>query len=221
MIYFFIYLACLISPSFCSTLKEAFFTTLNKENGIDVNVSKVEHIGENYVAHVDLEDRTLFVVSKEEISEGANKLSLDFTRISFSRNEEVVQKAISSYDKVDAIFMNHLTVKQFVGEKYDSVIEDRVNEVNAKYQPQLAKLQEEYNANVEASKSINAKEVTAKNAPVIAQRKQEVKDQIMYEICKCKFTQHPDLREMLVRTGDQELIEGQLKQQIEFLYHPH
>ena len=37
---------------------------------------------------------------------------------------------------------------------------------------------------------------------------EEVKDQIMYEICKCKFTQHPDLREMLVRTGDQELIEG-------------
>ena len=152
--------------------------TLNKENGIDVNVSKVEHIGENYIAHVDLEDRTLFVVSKEEMNEGANKLSLDFTRVTFSRNEEVVQKAISSYDKVDAIFMNHLTVKQFVGEKYDSVIEDRVNEVNAKYQPQLAKLQEEYKANVEASKSVNAKEVTAKNAPVIAQRKQEVKDQI-------------------------------------------
>lgn len=37
---------------------------------------------------------------------------------------------------------------------------------------------------------------------------EKVKDQIMYEICKCKFTQHPDLREMLVRTGDHELIEG-------------
>ena len=37
---------------------------------------------------------------------------------------------------------------------------------------------------------------------------EKVKDQIMYEICKCKFTQHPDLREMLVRTGDQELMEG-------------
>ena len=36
----------------------------------------------------------------------------------------------------------------------------------------------------------------------------EVKDNVMYEICKCKFTQHPILKFMLIKTGDQELIEG-------------
>lgn len=36
----------------------------------------------------------------------------------------------------------------------------------------------------------------------------QVKDQIMYEICKCKFTQHPILKFMLIKTGDHELIEG-------------
>ena len=152
--------------------------TLNKEEGIDVNVSKVEHIGENFVAHVELDDRTLFVVSKEEINEGANKLTIDFTRVTFSRNEEVVQKSISSYDKVDAIFMNHLTVKQFVGDKYDSVIDERIKAVNDKYQPMLTKLQDEYKVNVEASKGVDSKEVVAKNAPIIAQRKQEVKEQV-------------------------------------------
>ena len=36
----------------------------------------------------------------------------------------------------------------------------------------------------------------------------QVKDQIMYEICKCKFTQNPTLKLMLIKTSDQELIEG-------------
>ena len=35
-----------------------------------------------------------------------------------------------------------------------------------------------------------------------------IKEQIMYEICKAKFTQNPDLAEKLLETGDAELIEG-------------
>lgn len=30
----------------------------------------------------------------------------------------------------------------------------------------------------------------------------------MYEICKAKFTQHKDLAEKLLETGDEELVEG-------------
>jgi ribA/ribD-fused uncharacterized protein len=36
----------------------------------------------------------------------------------------------------------------------------------------------------------------------------EVKDQIMYDICKAKFTQNPVLGRLLIETGDEELIEG-------------
>ena len=35
-----------------------------------------------------------------------------------------------------------------------------------------------------------------------------VKVGLMYEICKAKFTQHPDLAQKLLATGDAELIEG-------------
>ena len=35
-----------------------------------------------------------------------------------------------------------------------------------------------------------------------------VKDQIMYEICLAKFTQHPDLMDALVYTGNRPLEEG-------------
>lgn len=37
---------------------------------------------------------------------------------------------------------------------------------------------------------------------------EQVKTQVMYEICLCKFTQNPQLAKMLLETGDAELIEG-------------
>ena len=35
-----------------------------------------------------------------------------------------------------------------------------------------------------------------------------VKDVVMYDVCKLKFTTHADLKEKLLSTGDAELIEG-------------
>jgi len=35
----------------------------------------------------------------------------------------------------------------------------------------------------------------------------EVKDQVMYEVCMSKFTKHPDLKEKLLSTGDAYLEE--------------
>lgn len=37
---------------------------------------------------------------------------------------------------------------------------------------------------------------------------EDVKLDIMYEVCKAKFTQNPSLKERLIETGDAELIEG-------------
>ena len=36
----------------------------------------------------------------------------------------------------------------------------------------------------------------------------QIKDMVMYEICKAKFRQNPDLAERLISTSDFELIEG-------------
>ena len=37
---------------------------------------------------------------------------------------------------------------------------------------------------------------------------EEVKDQVMYDVCTAKFEQHPDLMERLLATGEEELVEG-------------
>lgn len=39
---------------------------------------------------------------------------------------------------------------------------------------------------------------------------EEVKDQIMYEICLAKFSQNQDLKKKLIDTGDEELVEGNI-----------
>lgn len=37
---------------------------------------------------------------------------------------------------------------------------------------------------------------------------EEIKNDIMYQVCKAKFEQNPDLAKMLKDTGEQELVEG-------------
>lgn len=37
---------------------------------------------------------------------------------------------------------------------------------------------------------------------------EQIKDGVMYEICKCKFEQNPLYRLRLLATGDEELVEG-------------
>ena len=37
---------------------------------------------------------------------------------------------------------------------------------------------------------------------------EQIKNKIMYEVCYAKFSQNPELKEKLLLTGDEELIEG-------------
>lgn len=37
---------------------------------------------------------------------------------------------------------------------------------------------------------------------------EEIKDSVMYDICRAKFTQNPNLAQLLIETGDATLIEG-------------
>lgn len=37
---------------------------------------------------------------------------------------------------------------------------------------------------------------------------EQIKNKIMYEVCYAKFTQNPELKEKLLATGDEELVEG-------------
>ena len=53
------------------------------------------------------------------------------------------------------------------------------------------------------------KEAKARGRRVLLRKDwEQVKDGIMEEIVRAKFSQHPDLKEQLLSTGDAELVEG-------------
>ena len=147
--------------------------------GSRVKINKVEKINGLNVIYIQLEDRILFVVSETEIDENKEYyLDIDFTRITFKKEQAVVQPAISFYDKVDSIFLNHISVRQFVGDEYDNIVEKRVREVEEYYEPILKKLEEDYIAAIEESKNINSEEINTKNAPIIEAKRKDVEEQI-------------------------------------------
>lgn len=56
---------------------------------------------------------------------------------------------------------------------------------------------------------LNPSQAKSKGRKVVLRNDWEkVKDEIMYNICLCKFTQNEELKQKLLNTGNAELIEG-------------
>ena len=119
--------------------------TLSNEVGQDVNVASVEKIGDVNLIALTIGDNLLFTSTNLEFDESKSwKLSLDFTQLEFSAEGKVLKAAINEFDRINAIFLNNETAKSFVGDKYNSVIEQRTKDVDAKYKPILAQMEADY-----------------------------------------------------------------------------
>ncbi|MDE6660194.1 MAG: sn-glycerol-3-phosphate ABC transporter ATP-binding protein UgpC [Anaeroplasmataceae bacterium] len=136
------------------------------------SVAISEKIGDVNLLGIEFGKQLLFATHSELIKEGAAiALDLDFTKIKFLQNNEVVLDAVPEYDRVNAIFMNYQTAKSFVGNKYDSVLEDRISAVKNEYEPKMASLTEDYNSKCEEARKVDSKAIEAKNAATINESK--------------------------------------------------
>lgn len=144
------------------------------------SVSIAEKIEDTNLLGIQFGKQLLFATYSELLKEGtAITVDLDFTKVKFLQNNEVVLDAVPEYDKINAIFMNYQTAKSFVGNQYDSVLESRLEAVRAEYEPKLASLTESYTqACAEASK-VDSKEVVAKNAAELEQSKLTLKESLL------------------------------------------
>lgn len=153
--------------------------SLNKTKGVSVMISSVESIGETYLANIQQDKTQLFVTSNEQISLQDNYyLELDFTQVSFQKEGKIVVKALEEFDKMSGIFMNNATAKSFVQNKYDSVIEQRLADVKAKYEPQLEALTKQYEQDCVSARDVDSAAVVAKNKPSLEAKKKDVQDTI-------------------------------------------
>ena len=146
---------------------------LNNSNGVKVEVSSVETIEETVIANIKLEDNLMFANATKDLDVASDCfIDFDFTKFDFYKENKLVQASIAEYDRINAMFLNHATAKTYVQDKYDSVVTDRVNEVESKYQSLFSDLNSEYEANLAAVQNVDAKAIEAKNAPVIAEKEQ-------------------------------------------------
>lgn len=151
---------------------------LNNESGVLAKVLKVEEVEDKLLCHIECGDNLLFGLIDNLDLEKDIYLNIDFTQVKFIKDDEVVFDSISEYDKINAMFLNYLTAKSLVGDKYDNVINERVNEVNSYYNEKISSLESEYQANLAKYSNINSKEIYAKYSDELNQVKETTKANI-------------------------------------------
>ncbi|MDE5546189.1 MAG: sn-glycerol-3-phosphate ABC transporter ATP-binding protein UgpC [Anaeroplasmataceae bacterium] len=142
-------------------------------------LSSLENVDGLNIAGLLIADQLLFTNTKEELS--LNKkysVELDFTQLEFIQEGSVVHHAISEYDKLNAIFLNHATAKTFVGDTYDSVVQDRLQNVDDTYLPKIQALTEEYQTAANEAKKVDSNSIAAKNKPIIDEKKQNLAKEV-------------------------------------------
>ncbi len=148
---------------------EAIKLTNGKQN--IVKVINSEDIEGKKVLSLGTSKQLLFTIDNEYSASTAS-LDIDFTQIEFSKDNQVVSKAISSYDKINSIFLNYETAKSFVGNKYEDFLNRRVEAVKEKYEGLINELKSNYEANIASASHIDSEVVIEKNKPLIADKKQ-------------------------------------------------
>ena len=152
---------------------------LSETSGQDVNILGVEVIGETKLISIEIGENILFTSTKDEFDDKASwKLSLDYTQLEFAKDGKVVKAAIAEYDKINAIFLNNETAKQYVGDKYQATLEERVKAVTLKYEPMLKELEAKYNEDCKKELAKVSPQRNAENTTVLAQKKAEIQEKI-------------------------------------------
>ncbi|MBD5390556.1 sn-glycerol-3-phosphate ABC transporter ATP-binding protein UgpC [bacterium] len=152
---------------------------LGKAETNAVNIESLEEIEGLNVVGFSVADQLLFTTTQEKLStKKTYSLDLDFTQLEFIQEGTVVHNAISEYDKINAIFLNHATAKTYIGETYEPVVQERLKAVDDIYLPQLQALNEQYQKDSEVAKQVDSKAIAAKNAPILASKKQSLNEEI-------------------------------------------
>ena len=158
---------------------------LNNSDGVKVNIEKVEVVDNHKIVSIKLGDNLIFAFANEDVDlEKDCYIELDYTKLEFYLGSKLAHSSISEYDRVNAMFLNHVTAKEYVGDEYDPVVTSRVDAVETKYQNLFKEVDERYNQDLVSVKEVNSKEIIAKNNPLIKAKEAQTKEFIASEKAK-------------------------------------
>jgi multiple sugar transport system ATP-binding protein len=142
-------------------------------------VKKCEKMGDHFLLDLSVSGVLLFAHSDSEIKVGNKvKFGLDFTQFNFTSGAKVVKESIPVYDRLNAMFLNYATAKSYVGDKFNSTLEERLNNVKAKYSPILQGILEEYKAKETEYSTFNSAPIVIENKPVIMEAKANLIEEV-------------------------------------------
>lgn len=148
---------------------------LNQKTGIKVQLEKIEKIASKQIVTMRLDEHLLFAEYNDPIDLNQDWfIDIDYPSAEFYDGDQLIQKPINTDDRINAMFLNHITAKQVVGNRYDALVTKRVEDVENHYQTLFKSLQEQLEIDlktIDESKQINhPKDIIAKNKPLIAEK---------------------------------------------------
>ena len=160
---------------------------LNNKSGVKVEIEKVEEVDNHRIVSIKLDDNLLFAFAEDSVNLNEDcYIELDYTKLEFYIGSKLVHKAIQDYDRINAMFLNHTTAKEFVHDKYDPVVDARVAEVESKYQGLFEEFNKQYEKDLESVKEVDSKAIVEKNKPLISKKSLETQEFIKSEKEKLK-----------------------------------
>ena len=145
--------------------------TLNNQNGVKVNIEKIEQVEDKTIASIQFGDNLIFALASKEVDLNQEcYIELDYTKLEFYLGNKLIHQAIPEYDRINSMFLNHVTAKEFVGDKYDSLVDSRVETVETKYQNLFKTFEEQHEQELISASDVDSKAIVAKNAPLIKEK---------------------------------------------------
>ena len=153
--------------------------TLSENSGAKIPVASTEVIGDINLIGLKVSDQVLFMTKDKDFKvKDSLTIDLDFTQIEFRKDGKIVKEAITEFDSINAIFLNHDTAKHFVGNKYDAVVDERIENVKNIYEPKIAALKDKFQKDSSEARNVDAKLVKEKNKPEIAEKTSKLKSEL-------------------------------------------
>ncbi len=152
---------------------------VNKAAKYDAKVKTFEVINGTNLCGLEIGNQLLFAKTEEPYEVGSViNFDIDFTVVEFQQNGQVVQQAIQIYDKINSMFINYESTKQFVGDKYKKVIDKRISDVREKFDSQLTKLKKKFDEEMLEAEKVDSASVSQKNKAILEKARLEAKQEI-------------------------------------------
>ena len=145
------------------------------QNGkVNAKVIKIEQVEDKKLAYLKLNERVLFLLVGDDVKVGDEvKLNIDITQITIKDGEEVLVSTLKKYNEISSTFVNFVTANTNEKNKYNPILNSRIEEVNKSFDEKIKEVNAKYDALIKENSSKDLAAIKEVNNKKIADLTQE------------------------------------------------